>query len=116
MILLHQKKIKTAIQIYFIQMQEHTSLSPMVGPSLRDSNDAIRLQPRMGAQGRSPFTQTVPGQHMALLWHLLRTLRHVAQKDLSSWSAKQNFPTLQSLSDTHCEPCEGKLVTGWEIQ
>lgn len=31
-------------------MQEHTSPSPMVGPSLRDSNDAVRLQPHMGAQ------------------------------------------------------------------
>lgn len=58
-----------------------------------------------------PFMQSVPGQHMALRWHLLRNPRHVAQNGFSFWGLRQNFLVLQSLSDKHCEPCEEKVLS-----
>ena len=87
---------------------------PVVGHhGLRDPG-AVSASSEHGGPGKlradSPFTQSVPGQHMAARWHLLRGPRQAAQNGFSSRGFRQNFLVLQSLSDTHCEPCEGTFV------
>lgn len=117
-VLIHQEKAAT--WIYF----KHESRKPLESAYLGivwsikfryrlqfKNHCSLRQSSPARVYDSLPFMQRIPGQHMALRWHLLRNPRHAAQNGFSCWGLRQNFLVLQSLSDKHCEPCEEKELS-----